>query len=202
MEDLKIIVASNISRLRKSLNLTQAELAEKINYSDKSISKWERAEALPDLAVTKQLAEFFGVSVDFLLTTHDEWRVEPPKPSPSYDSDIITSVAILGIWAVALLVFLVLHFTGTTFYDIFYYSVVASFITLLVLNNVWKKTKYNLLIVSLLVLSVFLTIYLSFLSFLDLNLWEIVFLLALCELIVYLSFKIRKRAKKKDDKTA
>ena len=50
MEDLKVIVAVNISRLRRDAGMTQAELAEKINYSDKSVSKWERAEALPDLS--------------------------------------------------------------------------------------------------------------------------------------------------------
>lgn len=195
MEDLKIIVASNISRLRKDANMTQAELAEKLNYSDKSVSKWERADALPDLNVSKQIAELFGVSVDFLLTTHDEWNVSPPpKPSPSYDSDIITMISIVGIWTAALLVYLILFFTGTVFLPIFYYATVVSLITLLVLNNVWKKTKYNLLIVSALVLSIFSVIYLSFLS---LNLWQIVFLLILSEIIVYLSFKIKKRQKNK-----
>ena len=195
MEDLKVIVASNISRLRKDANMTQAELAEKLNYSDKSVSKWERADALPDLNVSKQIAELFGVSVDFLLTTHDEWNVTPPpKPTPSYDSDIITLISIVGIWTVSLLVYLILFFTGTTVWEIFYYAIVASLITLLVLNNVCKKPKYNLLIVSGLVLSIFSVIYLSFLS---LNLWQIVFLLILSEIIVYLSFKIKKRQKNK-----
>lgn len=194
MEDLKVIVASNISRLRKDANMTQAELAEKINYSDKSVSKWERADALPDLSVTKQIAELFGVTVDFLLTTHDEWNVTPPpKSTPSYDSDIITLISILGIWTISLLVYLILFFTGTVVLEIFYYATVVSLITLLVLNNVWKKPKYNLLIVSGLVLSIFSVVYLSLLS---LNLWQIVFLLILSELIVFLSFHIKKRSGK------
>lgn len=194
MEDLKLIVASNISRLRKNANMTQTELAEKINYSDKSVSKWERADSLPDLIVSKQIAEIFGVTVDFLLTPHDEWNVAPPpKFSPSYDSDIITLISIVGIWTISLLVYLILFFTGTVVLEIFYYATVASLVTLLVLNNVWKKPKYNLLIVSGLVLSIFSVIYLSLLS---LNLWQIVFLLILSEVIVFLSFHIKKRSDK------
>ena len=42
MDALKVIIAANITQLRKENNLTQAELAEKLNYSDKAVSKWER----------------------------------------------------------------------------------------------------------------------------------------------------------------
>lgn len=194
MDDLKIVVASNISRLRKDADMTQAELAEKINYSDKSVSKWERAEALPDLSVTKQIAELFGVSVDFLLTTHDEWKVDPPQQqSYSYDSDIITLITMIGIFALALLVHLVLFFLEIVFWEIFAYAAGAALITLLVLNNVWKKRKYNLIIVSAIVLWVFAIIYLVFLPS---NLWQLIYLLALAEIIVYLSFKIKRRSQK------
>lgn len=68
MERLEDIVAANITELRKSKKWTQSELAEKINYSDKSVSKWERGEGLPDLKVITQMADLFGVSVDCLVT--------------------------------------------------------------------------------------------------------------------------------------
>lgn len=195
MEDLKLIVASNISRLRKSANMTQADLAEKINYSDKSISKWERAEALPDLSVTKQIAELFGVSVDFLLSAHDEWNVTPPEESTiTYDSDIITLISIFGIWAISLLIFLIFFFLGKMFWQIFGIAVGVSLITLLVLNNVWHKPRFNLLIISAIVLYVFVFAYLVFLSS---NIWQIFFLFALAEAIVVLSFNIKKRVSKK-----
>ena len=42
MDDIKNIVAKNITELRLLNNMTQMELAEKINYSDKTVSKWER----------------------------------------------------------------------------------------------------------------------------------------------------------------
>ena len=194
MEDLKVIVAVNISRLRKDAGMTQAELAEKINYSDKSVSKWERAEALPDLSVTKQIAELFGVSVDFILSSHDKWNVPPPEPTYTYDSDIITLIVMIGIFALALLVFLVLFFIGPVCWEVFAYATGAALITLLVLNNVWKKRRYNLLIISAIVLWAFVIVYLLFLKS---NPWQLIFLLALAELIVFLSFRIkRKKAKK------
>ena len=62
-ERLKKNIAKNLSSLRKSAGLTQAELGEKLTYSDKSISKWERGDGLPDLLVLDKLAELYGVTV-------------------------------------------------------------------------------------------------------------------------------------------
>ena len=64
---LKNIIAQNIAELRRNNNMTQLELAEKLNYSDKAISKWERGESIPDVAVLKNIADIFLVSVDYLL---------------------------------------------------------------------------------------------------------------------------------------
>ena len=67
-EKVKKTIAENIVRYRRECNLTQAELAEKIHYSDKSVSKWERADGVPDIFVLVMLAELFGVTVNDLLT--------------------------------------------------------------------------------------------------------------------------------------
>ena len=67
MEELKTVIAKNISELRRSAMMTQLDLAERLNYSDKAVSKWERAESVPDISVLKAIADIFGVSVDYLL---------------------------------------------------------------------------------------------------------------------------------------
>ena len=67
MEELKLIIAGNISRLRREAGMTQLELAEILNYSDKAISKWERGESIPDVGTLKQIAERFSETVDYLL---------------------------------------------------------------------------------------------------------------------------------------
>ena len=57
MEELKDIIAHNLVAYRKAAGLTQAEIADKLNYSDKAVSKWERGEGMPDVAVLKTLAD-------------------------------------------------------------------------------------------------------------------------------------------------
>ena len=71
LSELKLVAASNIISLRTKAGLTQAELGAKLNYSDKSISKWERGEAIPDAYVLSEMAEIFGVTVDYILSSHD-----------------------------------------------------------------------------------------------------------------------------------
>ena len=79
--ELKLTSASNIINLRTAAGLTQAELGAKLNYSDKTISKWERGEAIPDAYVLTQLAEIFGVTVDYLLSSHNKWHAHCPRLS-------------------------------------------------------------------------------------------------------------------------
>ena len=86
LSELKLICASNIIRLRTAAGMTQAELGAKLNYSDKSVSKWERGEAIPDAWVLTRLAEIFGVTVDYILTSHDAWvppNIHRLRPSHS-----------------------------------------------------------------------------------------------------------------------
>ena len=72
MNDLKVIISKNLIMLRKGKKLTQIEFANELNYSDKAISKWERAESIPDIVVLKQISDVFGVSVDYLLNEHTQ----------------------------------------------------------------------------------------------------------------------------------
>ena len=72
MSVLRENIAKNISDLRKKNNWTQAELAERLNYSDKAISKWERGESVPDIEVMYQMASLLNVSVDYLCSEHEE----------------------------------------------------------------------------------------------------------------------------------
>ena len=189
MDDLKVITASNIINLRTAKGMTQAELGELLNYSDKSVSKWERAEAVPDAYVLKKMGEIFGVTVDYILNSHDEWK--PPKENDgrSYSSKVITTIAIAGIWTAALLVFIIGWMLEANWWLIFVYALPISLITLLVLNSVWEKGKCNSHIIYALVASIFMAGYLTFWRY---NPWQILILLIPAELIVFLSFRVKK----------
>ncbi len=75
-------MANFICELRKSKQLTQKQLAEKLNITDKAVSKWERGLSYPDITILSQLADVLGVTTGELLNAH---RDEAPVPN----SDIL-----------------------------------------------------------------------------------------------------------------
>ncbi len=196
MEEMRLALASNLIKLRSGAGMTQAELGEKLNYSDKTISKWERADALPDVLVLKQISDLFHVSMDDMLKAHDKW--EKPQDSNSksflrkYSISAITMVSITGIWTLAVLVFAILWMLGRVEWTIFAYAVPVSLITYLVLHSVWRGGKHNVYIVGALVFSIIGAIYLALLKF---QLWQLFLVVIPAEMVVFLSFRI-KRAKK------
>ena len=189
MEDLKFITAANIISLRTKAGMTQAQLAELLNYSDKSVSKWERAEAVPDAYVLKHMSEIFGVSVDYLLSSHNDWEPISQKQKRRYRSEIIVLISMAGIWTLAFFIFIIGWVLGHMLWLVFIYAVPISLITLLVFNSVWENGKRNYYIVSTLVASIFVMVYLTLLRW---NPWQLLLLIIPAELIVFLAFRVKK----------
>ena len=192
MDERKATIASNLIRLRLAAGMTQAELGEKLNYSDKSISKWERGDVTTDVFVLMQIADIFGVDVDYLLKPHNE--IEPaiynkPASEATYTTNMITLVTVLGIWTVALFVFVILWICDMVVWLVFVYAVPVS----LVLNSVWNGGKKNRYIIAALVLSIIATVYLTFLSR---NLWQLWLLAVPSLLLVFLGARIYRGAQK------
>ena len=65
---LRRTVSKNIAAYRKAHKDTQMDLAAKLNYSDKSISKWERGESLPDIYILTRIADLYGITAEQLET--------------------------------------------------------------------------------------------------------------------------------------
>lgn len=173
MEDLKPIIARNIIDLRKSMNLTQAELAQRMNYSDKAVSKWERAESVPDISVLKGMADLFGVTVDYLLKTEHSKNVEGPSRQARRNRIIITMLSVSLVFLIATLLFAGCGIFSTplrSLWKIYVYAIPVADIVVLVLNSIWgrRRRMTNCIIVSLLIWSFLLAIYLTFLPE---NLW-------------------------------
>ena len=189
MEDLKFITAANIISLRTKAGMTQAQLAELLNYSDKSVSKWERAEAVPDAYVLKHMSEIFGVSVDYLLSSHNDWEPISQKQKRRYRSEIIVLISMAGIWTLAFFIFIIGWILGHMLWLVVIYAVPISLITLLVFNSVWENGKRNYYIVSTLVASIFVMVYLTLLRW---NPWQLLLLIIPAELIVFLAFRVKK----------
>ncbi len=170
MEDLKNIIAKNIAELRIGRDMTQAELAEKLNYSDKAVSKWERAESLPDITVIKAIADLFEVTVDYLLTLdHTLEKKEIVKVSRRRKNNrgIITGISVVLVWLLATLVFFILV-TATNSpksWLCFVYAVPSTMIVWLVFNTIWFNRRRNFFIISLLMWSVLAALFLTLLKF-------------------------------------
>ena len=168
MNDIKNIVAHNIAELRKAANMTQLELAEKLNYSDKAVSKWEHGDSIPDVTVLLDIADLFGVTLDFLVrTAHtpDELKKRFLKPR-KYSRRVIMLLSILCVWFVAVLSFILVSLIWPDAQHVwlsFIYAIPASAIVWLVLNSVWFNRKVNYFIISLLMWTAILSIHLSLL---------------------------------------
>ena len=74
MKDVKSVVAKNLATLRKNKGITQAELAERFNYSDKAVSRWEHGDTLPDINVLYELCEYYSITMNDLVS--EECMVE------------------------------------------------------------------------------------------------------------------------------
>ena len=159
--DIKQNLADNITLYRKSLKLTQAELGEKLNYSDKAVSKWERAEAVPEIVVLKQLADFFGVTVDDLLK-------EPKTPKKPLINLNKKRVAIglwstCIVWLVAVISYVLIGIAFPSVENswlVFIVAIPVNLIVLLILTKVWGKNFITFFIVTLLIWTIISALYL------------------------------------------
>jgi transcriptional regulator with XRE-family HTH domain len=162
MDEIKASVAKNITLHRKKLNLTQAQLAEKLNYSDKAISKWERAEAVPDVYILHEMAVLFGITVDELIGA-TPLREHNPKLQ-KHNHAVITLLSIGLVWLFATVVFVILDWCGVKgrLWLSFIYAIPVSAIVSIVFNGIWGKRLINTILVSVLIWTVAVSIYLTF----------------------------------------
>lgn len=170
MEDIKSIVAKNISELRQANNMTQLELAEKLNYSDKTISKWERAESSPDISVLIEIANLFDITLDYLVQAeHAEVRALDPKSEEvKYNRRAISyiSESVAGIIALTAFIITTLIMNKVTFQFLYFvYALPIVLIVKLIFNSIWFNRRHNYYIISLLMWSVLATIQITFLYF-------------------------------------
>ena len=210
-EKLKYQLGANIVMYRKRNGLTQAGLAEKLNYSDKAVSKWERGESMPDVLTLVQLAELFGITVNDLLTDPDalpestgvvekvmERAVEKATKNKANKRSIM-GLASLCVWFVALLSFVVVSSLGVPkSWMAFAYAIPVDAIVRLSLLSAWRDFRWNKWLVSAIIWGAILSLYLTLLIFFELNIWKIFLLGIPWQLAVFLAFRIK--TPRKEDK--
>lgn len=153
-------IAKNLLYYRKAVGLTQAEVAEKIHYSDKSVSKWESGNGVPDVYTLVQLAQLYGVDINAFL--EDKPIVHKPTPS-RWPHFFIMLLSIGIVWLVAVFSFVLAEMIKPdgTWWLIYLYAVLASAIVLLVYAAIWKHRIINFLSVTTIIWMALVCCYLT-----------------------------------------
>ena len=188
-KSLKEIVGQNIYYLRTVNHLTQFELGERLNYSDKAISKWERGEGLPDLYVIQKLCSIFNVSADYIMCEHSEQDKKVDTAPLKRNRRIITNIAIIATWTVALIVFIFLAFAIKRYvWQVFIYAIPAFGIVTTVFSFTWSKGKGAFFYISAIIWGIILTVYFAVGNYSN---W-VIFLLGIpAEAILFLCLRMK-----------
>ena len=214
LDNLKDRIGANIAMQRKRVGLTQAGLAEKLNYSDKAISKWERGESMPDVLTLMQLAQLFDISVGDLLEDPNQLPGNPGKLEKAMtqvsekalkrkaNKNIILGLSSILVWFVALLAFVLLStFPVTEKYCflLFFYAIPANAIVALSLLSAWHDFRWNKALISAIAWGSLLSIHVSLLIFWNFNLWKIYLLGIPGQIAIFLWFRMYRPMKEKEN---
>ena len=211
-EKLKSQLGANIVMYRKRSGLTQAKLAEQLNYSDKAVSKWERGESMPDVLTLVQLSELFEVTVDDLLRDPNEipadsgGRIEHAMEvavektlKRKANKKVILGLSSLLVWFVALFIYVVVSSMDIpNSWVTFFYAIPADAIVQLSLRSAWKDFRWNKTLISLIVWGTILSVYMTLLVFWGFNVWRLFLLGIPGQIAVLLWFRMYRKTPKED----
>ena len=166
MKEIKDIIAQNLIDLRKSRNLTQNDLAEKLNYSDNTISRWEHGEITPSIETLEQIAKIYDVSLESLLK--ENVLGAPKKENKKFILNQIatTLLCICMVWFIAAVCYFYIEtFQSKSLWIIFIWTVPISFL-ILVLFALKLKSRVLIFIFSTILIWTFIaSLYLHFLKY-------------------------------------
>ncbi len=215
-ETLKLRIGGNIAAHRKNAGMTQAGLAEKLNYSDKAVSKWERGDSVPDVLTLMQLAELFGVTVNDLISDPEALPGNPGTLEKAMkevsekalkrkaNKNIILALSSTLVWFVALFAFVVLSsfpFLERYSHLSFFYAVPANAIVLLSLRSAWRDFRWNKGLITAIVWGCLTAIHVTVLAVFRYNFWKLYLLGIPGQVAIFLWFRLFRPTKHKEEAT-
>ena len=166
MKEIKEIISNNLISLRKSHNLTQNELAEKLAYSDNMVSRWERGEITPNIETLQKISEFYNVPLASLLEEHSVEQKSKSEKIDNMKKFSIILMLVTTVWFAITISFVyanvVLH---KNIWRIFVLGVPLSCGVMLLFNGTWNKYIYRFVVLSVLIWSLLTFFYLHFLKY-------------------------------------
>ncbi len=171
MENIKEIIAHNLVCLRKDRKFTQQELASRLNYSDKAVSRWEHAETLPDIETLCRICEIYGVKFEYLLQ-----REQPKKNNPNIikkdtpNKIIIMLIAALSVWIAAIVAYSYMNIIlKDNAWTLFIWAIPLTCMVFQLCNRYFfKNVLFKYILSSLINWTLILSVYLQLISY---NIW-------------------------------
>ncbi len=154
MDELKETISKNLIELRTQARLTQAQLADMLNYSDKAVSKWERGEAIPDIRVLIKLAEIYNINVDDIIKSAPLRKSVKPKMNLGKKRILVVALSVGLVWFVSTVLFMIFYFIPKTEKLAYLAFVISPFICgilLTVFSAKWGNWITNILSSSLII---------------------------------------------------
>jgi transcriptional regulator with XRE-family HTH domain len=211
-ENLKDLIGKNIAAHRKRSGLTQVELADKLNYSDKAVSKWERGDSVPDVLTLAQLAQLFGVTVDDLLkdpnalpeetgaVQHAMEKVVARTLKRKANKNIILGLSSVLVWFVALFLYVVLASLGLeNSWLAFFYAIPANAIVLLSLRSAWRDFRWNRALISATMWGCLVSMYMTLLILGGVNIWRMFLLGIPGQIAILLWFRMFRPVRNREE---
>ena len=193
MTNVKSTVAHNLAELRKEENLTQGALAKILNYSDKAVSKWECGDSLPDLETLLKLAEFYGVTLDYLVTESPEKRNKTDNRKAdvmlTWNRAILSSIVVVAIFLIATLVFVYQYIKDVNYWIAFLWAIPLSSLAILFFMRRWKiRNLIPVIFRSVFVWSLVACIYLQIANY---SFWYVFLVGVPIQLLIVLSYILK-----------
>lgn len=197
MENINDLIAKNLVYLRKQSKMTQGELAEKLKYSDKTISKWENGEAVPDVETLLNLCALYNISIAD-ITEGPIWekvvKEEKEEKKQNHNKFIISLLAISLVWILATTFYVYANISfDLNLWIAFIWAVPISFILAIIFNAIWGKRFFTFVYITCFMWSFIAALFLALLKF---QIWPL-FLLGIPGQIAIILWSRLKPKKKK-----
>lgn len=165
MKEIKQIIANNLISLRKKNNLTQNQLAEKLNYSDNAISRWEHAEVTPSIETLQQVADIFQVPLRSLIEDNAIEASEKNNRIQMVNKLAVILISMSLVWLLATIIFVCSQLIfNYNFWKIFLWAIPVASLVMFPFNKYWGKHIYKFVILSIFLWSLISSIYIQFYS--------------------------------------
>ncbi len=194
MKDIRPIISKNLAMLRKEKGLTQAELAEKLNYSDKAISRWEHGDTLPDVNVLCELCDFYGITLNDLADedckTKEEEAVKYSKEMNIYKLwRSILSVSIVWLFVTLIFTYSLAISGSARLWILFVWAIPVSIIAFYVFGKSFLNSITRFILSSCIMWTIIASVFVSMLPHVF---WQLFLIGVPLELIIFLTYKMKK----------